>query len=96
MITLWSMAKHHAKKDGVPLDFTREELAILLDAAIISGDVVAEKHRPNTASLDRRDPLRPLSRDNVQILPQWLNYAYHDFDKREVDDLILRRARTKG
>ena len=46
-------------------------------------------------SPDRIDNTKGYSDENVQIVPMWLNYAYHDWDKEQVEQVILEWAKRR-
>lgn len=72
---------------AVSLDVAREKVRV----AALSGDVSFTD--PICApSPDRIRNDEGYSDDNVQVVPRWLNYAYHDWDKTAVEAAILAWA----
>jgi hypothetical protein len=68
------------------LDFVEKELAI----AEALGLVTRETRCPDTASLDQIIPGKGYTESNTQIAPMCVNFAYHDFDKSSVDEVLTR------
>lgn len=63
----------------------------LLSAAHEAGDI-SFSNPISAPSPDRINNARGYHDDNIQIVPMWLNYAYHDWDKDEVEAEILEWA----
>lgn len=73
--------------EAISLDVARA----LIEIAHSKGDV--DFINPISApSPDRLDNSRGYADDNIQIVPMWLNYAYHDWDKEAVEAEILKWA----
>lgn len=72
---LMSRARQHARLDKVDLDFDRNYLNRLMRAAIDAGTCSQMLHSPCAASLDKIDTSKPISKDNLQIVPVWYNLA---------------------
>lgn len=94
--TFLDRAAVRSRQGDFPFALTKAHVAELLDEAVLSGAVTLEANRPTTASIDRLRPELGYVDGNVQIIPQWLNFAYHDFDKTEIDALIALRAKELG
>lgn len=77
---------------GIAID--KETLGIILENSKIKfGKLLSnEPHSPRIASVDRFDNSKGYTEDNIQIIPAWLNYAYNDYDKTEVNNEIIAYA----
>jgi hypothetical protein len=95
--TIPAIAQHfiiRARKRN-ELDFDVELLKTMITEAFIKfGDMIS--CTPNSltkVSLDRIDSNHGYSKDNIQIIPKWLNYAYDKFDKEEINREIIKFAK---
>lgn len=87
-----SIRKFKGKGYAKPLSF--DEARAKVKSATDAGDV--DFFNPfNRPSPDRIDNNRGYSAENVQVVPAWLNFAYHSWDKKLVEDAILKWARKR-
>lgn len=80
---LWCTAVRHSEKENIPLDFNQADVKILLQKALDKDEVVLARKSLRTASFDKVDRARPISKSNIQIVPHWYNQAkwkYSDSD----------------
>ena len=87
------MSLEHAQRDAVELDFSKEDLRMMLNEEIRKG-ILTVTHGPMQASLDKIEVAKPISRSNIQIVPLWYNHAKHKWPENEVREAIKRFAAT--
>lgn len=87
---LWKACQRHSLEEKVTLDFDRAFMGELLAAALDKGGVALETHRCDSASIDKKDKSKPISRSNIQVVPFWYNRAKNHWN--EVD-LVPAMAR---
>jgi hypothetical protein len=93
-MNLFNHAKTRSKKHNYELDFDKLFLTNLIKEAFHKlGEMISvNRNSPIRASMDQIIPGKGYTADNIQIIPQWLNYAYHDFDKNLINDEIIKFA----
>lgn len=93
---LLSAAKNRSKLNNLEFDLDKHFIKTLLDTALDKwkDQITLDVHAPHRVSLDRIDTNGGYTKDNVQIIPAWLNYAYMDYDKTIVDMLIINYVNT--
>jgi len=88
---LINAAIKRSKLKQLEFNLSREFIKILIiDALDKLGDhITLTKHSPKRASLDRIDSSKGYTEDNVQIIPNWLNCAYSNYNKNDININII-------
>lgn len=88
----FAIIRGRAKKNGYISNIDKDYLVQLLNDALINlGDLISlEVLSPRRASIDQIIPGNGYYKGNVHIIPAWLNYAYLDYDKDEVNEQIVK------
>lgn len=91
---MFGAIKRRNKNKNIIIDFDKAYLQNVIDDTLIAlKDLVSLiVNSPTRVSIDKLDPSQGYIKDNIQIIPAWLNYAYHDFDKNEVNEQIIKFA----
>jgi len=92
--SLWSAAKHRARKANVPFVLAWQDVKALLVAALDARYVAINAGGHMSPSLDRIHPPDGYVLGNVQIVPFWYNMAKNKFKQADILEAVRAFAST--
>lgn len=99
-IRMWRSAKRRAKKRGLPFTITKQDIMIpakctILGIALYCGKGKGSKSG-NSPSLDRINPLKGYTKDNIQVISDRANTIKSDATPEELLKLALYMCEKVG
>lgn len=94
VVKLLDSCRRRCKNKKLQFDIDKEFIVDLVNKTIEKCPNIfsMQPHSPKKISIDQIVCGKGYTQDNVQIIPAWLNFAYNDYNKTEVDDAIIEYA----
>jgi hypothetical protein len=89
-IVLWFSAKHRAKTMGLEFDLSVEDIVIPEFCPVLGIKLERSKTRgpqPNSPSVDRRDPAKGYTKNNISVISMKANTCKSDLTKDQLRSL---------
>lgn len=97
MYLLCNIARSRAKRAGIPFELDWREMTLPSECPLLGIPLIWSNRRmhPNNPSLDRLDPKKGYTKDNVWIVSWRANALKHNATLAELETLV-RNLRTKA